>query len=109
MEEPDPDDLNTKPLHLIKQEGIYNTAILLSTNASPYTLGLEIELAKLLQKKNIQNTALEEWLSPTITPQKTNPPIQVLNVYPMNREQRLAVHSAFYKQTYRHHRATRNR
>lgn len=94
MEDPNPDNLNTTPLLNIRPEGIYNIAILLSTNANPYTQGLEKELKELSQKINIQNTALEEWLSPTIALQKTNPLVQVLDVYPMNREQRLAVQTA---------------
>lgn len=55
VETPDPAQLSSgKPLSEIQQEGIYNRAILLSCERSPYTKGLEQELVKLQQVSESQ-------------------------------------------------------
>ena len=48
----------------ITEEGIYNRAIFIVTEKSPYTVGLEAELLKLtqLEEKDYKDTALYDWI-----------------------------------------------
>lgn len=99
QEQIDPDRLAAPrpPLSELEGEGIYNRAVIISAQRSPFTQGLEVELRELakLNDKQLQGTALDDWLHP-----KTNatPFISVnkelLEVLPMNLEQRTAVESA---------------
>lgn len=75
------------------QPGIYNRAILFAGTRSPFTYGLEIELRKLarLDDDAIRGTALELWLrgGEVESPPPEDRPI--LEVLPLNTEQRQAV------------------
>ena len=61
----DPDKINrTPPVSEIAEEGIYNRAIFIVTERSPYTVGLESELSQLagLDENSYKNTALYDWI-----------------------------------------------
>lgn len=57
------------PLSEMTVPGIYNRAVLLTGERSPYTQGLETELAKLakLTESEYAGTALSQWLSGSIS------------------------------------------
>ncbi|HIC44934.1 MAG TPA: DUF559 domain-containing protein [Sulfurimonas sp.] len=81
------------PLPLLKQQGIYNRAILIAAERSPYTKGLESEL-KLLQtveENKYQSTSLGVWLSKEDIESPTANQQPLLEVLPLNSEQRQAV------------------
>lgn len=83
------------PLGEIEQEGIYNRATVLKVKQAPssYTRGLEFELDQLAQLKeeNYKDTALGKWLSRDITKNEKRNLNSLLNVFPMNLEQREAI------------------
>ena len=84
------------PLSAIDEAGIYNRAVILPGKRSPYTQGLESELKQLGDKAGpeLAGTALGQWLSgefKSAPAANTQPLIEVL---PMNAEQRSAVLSA---------------
>lgn len=80
----------------LQEPGIYNRAVIVPGERSKYTQGLESEL-KLLAGKSAQDlagTALGDWLAgtmPALQPPDHEPLLEVL---PMNSEQREAVRSA---------------
>ncbi len=78
----------------VTEEGIYNRAVLLVGERSPYTQGLETELGKLaqLQESAYVNTALGQWLAgkPAVFESWGEEPL--VEVLPLNSEQRTAVH-----------------
>jgi very-short-patch-repair endonuclease len=81
------------PLVELTAPGIYNRAILFAGSRSPFTYGLETELRKLgqLDEEAISDTALGLWLSDTdieATPREDRP---ILEVLPLNTEQRQSV------------------
>ena len=83
-------------LSAVNQTGIYNRAIIVPGKRSPFTKGLEAELKKLAETSEaaVSNTSLGRWLSGKLdTPSQVDdqPLIEVL---PMNSEQRAAVQSA---------------
>jgi very-short-patch-repair endonuclease len=85
-----------QPLSTIDEAGIYNRAVILPGKRSPYTQGLESELKLLGDKEGpeLAATALGQWLSgefKNVLAVDTQPLIEVL---PMNSEQRSAVLSA---------------
>ncbi|MBL1148327.1 MAG: AAA family ATPase [Pseudomonadota bacterium] len=91
------------PLSKVKKEGIFNRAVLILADKSPFTQGLEAELRGLAQKQQRQfsDTALGQWLTGeppkakdagSSSPDKEHVPL--LEVLPMNLEQREAVKSA---------------
>jgi len=94
-EEPDPTNLRIEPsLSSLKEEGIYNRAIVLLAERSPYTKGLETEL-RLLQsvpQDQYKDTALGKWLHGGDHESKSLPGEALLEVLPMNSEQRQSVH-----------------
>jgi very-short-patch-repair endonuclease len=80
------------PLSELTQPGIYNRAILFAAPRSPFTYGLETELRKLaqLEESAVRNTALGMWLHPDgvdTAPVNDRPLLEVL---PLNVEQRQA-------------------
>lgn len=91
-----PDILGNEPnLYEINQEGIYNRAVLIIAERSPFTQGLEGELAELATKDDTAGTALGQWLeigSGAERQTEEMPPL--LEVFSMNPEQRKAIHSA---------------
>jgi very-short-patch-repair endonuclease len=84
------------PLSELQEQGIYNRAIILTGERSPYTLGLESELKQLAGKdeRALTGTALGAWLTGTMPPAETVDQDPLLEVLPMNSEQREAVRSA---------------
>jgi very-short-patch-repair endonuclease len=81
------------PIAGLSVPGIYNRAVLFAGSRSPFTYGLEIELRKLaeLDEESVRDTALGLWLKGEAieTPPPEDRPI--LEVVPLNTEQRQAV------------------
>ena len=84
------------PLAQISMPGIYNRAVVIVGKRSPFTQGLESELKDLSTKSEaeISGTALGQWLSGDVTKMSSEGTDPLLEVLPMNNEQRMAVHSA---------------
>jgi very-short-patch-repair endonuclease len=84
------------PLSTMGQAGIYNRAVILPGRRSPFTRGLEAELEKLSDTDEtvVDDTNLGRWLSRQldVSTQTDNQPL--IEVLPMNSEQRAAVRSA---------------
>lgn len=80
----------------ITEAGIYNRAVILPAERSPYTRGLEAELKALgeTDESKVSNTALGHWLSGNIAPPAPPDNQPLIEVLPMNTEQREAVRSA---------------
>ena len=83
----------TVPISELTAPGIYNRAILFAGTRSPFTYGLEIELRKLMQldEAAVRSTALGQWLRGE---NLDSPPAEdrpILEVLPLNTEQRQAV------------------
>jgi very-short-patch-repair endonuclease len=87
------------PLSQITEQGIYNRAVILAGERSPYTQGLESELKELSAKAepDLAGTALGAWLSGEFGAPEAPGQEPLLEVLPMNSEQRAAVHSALTK------------
>jgi very-short-patch-repair endonuclease len=79
-------------LSKIRKAGIYNRAILLVTERSPYTRGLESELIALSQMppELTDGTALGQWLR-ELPAEPAVEHLELIEVLPMNSEQRQAV------------------
>ena len=95
----DPENINIYPsLGAISKEGIYNRAIFIVTEKSPYTIGLEAELNQLAQlnEDSYKETALYDWIHKNVSnfadlPFQETPLLEVL---PMNTEQEQAIRHA---------------
>lgn len=90
----DPYVLSSEPaLSKVDTEGIYNRGVLVVTESPPYTRGLETELRQLadIPPDQYGNTALGAWVtgSQTVPAPATDPGL--LEVVPLNPEQRRAV------------------
>lgn len=97
VEPPNPYALNTETrLSQIKKQGIYNKAILVGVERSPYTRGLETELAQLqkVEAESYSNTSLGEWLTGKNLESPAAEERPLLEVLPLNSEQRQAVNQA---------------
>ena len=98
-EQIDPEALNTdrEPMADLSEPGIYNRAVIIMAEKSPFTQGLEKELRDLasLTERDYANTALGRWLK-NLQPDETEPaaPMPLVQVLPMNSEQRQAVATA---------------
>jgi very-short-patch-repair endonuclease len=81
------------PLAEITAPGIYNRAVLFVGTRSPYTYGLEIELRKLmkLDEAAVRETALGQWLRGDNLDSAPPADRPILEVLPLNTEQRQAV------------------
>lgn len=94
----DPADCRgAQSLASVSEAGIYNRAIVLPGKRSPFTLGLENELKTLegVTAEDLRGTALGQWLSGDFsTTPDANDVIPLIEVLPMNSEQRAAVRSA---------------
>lgn len=96
-EEIDPHAFSTGiPLSSLNEQGIYNRGILIAAERSPYTKGLEFELRSLqsVEESKQSGTALGAWLTNQVIdspPPAYDPLIEVL---PLNSEQRQAVRQA---------------
>ena len=98
IEETNPYDLSKDPpLSQQTVQGIYNRAVIISGERSPYTQGLETELKNLsdLNESNYRHTALGNWLNdmPEAEDQKHSLSA-FLEAMPMNSEQREAVRNS---------------
>lgn len=86
------------PISKLTEEGIYNRAVIIASNKPAYTLGLESELMALSQMKEAQykGTALYNWINCCSNHSESFEGIQnnLLEVLPMNVEQRQAVQKA---------------
>jgi very-short-patch-repair endonuclease len=76
-----------------KRPGIYNQAVLFAGARSPFTYGLEIELRKLmeLEEDAVRDTALGAWLRGESISSPLPEDRPILEVLPLNTEQRQAV------------------
>lgn len=100
-EDPDPYAVVTEPpLDQVNEQGIYNRAILLAGERSPFTQGLETELANLgkITDEKIRGTALSSWLSGSVAGGVVAEDQPLLEVLPLNTEQRQAVQQALTNQ-----------
>lgn len=102
-EELNPYSIDTsKPLAEFTETGIYNRAVIMACEKSPYTIGLESELSELSQKstEDIKGTALYDWIY-----NKANEMVEISNesglleVLPLNSEQYQAVETALNQKT----------
>ena len=84
------------PLSQLQTAGIYNRAVILTGERSPYTQGLESELKLLASKaeRDLSGTALGAWLTGQMAEPEAVDDEPLLEVLPMNSEQREAVRSA---------------
>lgn len=84
------------PIAGLAKAGIYNRAVILPGKRSPYTQGLESELKNLSEQpeSEIGKTALGSWLSGNFVHQTKLGDETLIEVVPMNTEQRAAVQSA---------------
>ncbi len=87
-----------EPLSKLEVEGIYNRCIVVGCERSPYTKGLEQELAKLQEvpEDQYRRTALGMWLERRVEPQQASSAevITLLEPLPLNSEQREAIDHA---------------
>ena len=83
-------------LAALQQAGIYNRAVVLVGERSPYTQGLETELKALADKSGTElaGSALGAWLSGRFEEAGEADQAPLLEVLPMNGEQRQAIRSA---------------
>ncbi len=95
----DPSNINVEPqIGTIVDEGIYNKAIFIVAERSPYTIGLESELSMLakLDEGSYRGTALYDWIHTNVASleQTDSNDDPLLEVLPMNSEQEQAVRKA---------------
>ena len=94
LEEIDPYELSQGPsLKDLTEQGIYNRAVLVTSERSPYTQGLETELSRLesISPESLNDTTLGQWLTGKVIESPTVPETPLLEVLPLNSEQREAV------------------
>jgi very-short-patch-repair endonuclease len=97
LEAIDPYDLSTRQaVSELNQMGIYNRVILIASERSPFTRGLETELHQMseLDQSIVGGTALSDWLSPAVRPSGEAEAAPLLESLPLNTEQREAVRRA---------------
>jgi very-short-patch-repair endonuclease len=89
---------NGEPLSNLAVEGIYNRCIVFGCERSPYTKGLEQELAKLQEtpEDRYRTTALGMWLDRKVEPQRVSAAeaVTLLEPLALNSEQREAIDHA---------------
>ena len=83
-------------LAAIETEGIYNRAVLVAAERSPYTRGLESELGMLqrVEEEHYASTALGSWIAGRPAGPVIDEALPLIEVLPLNSEQRLAVSQA---------------
>jgi hypothetical protein len=99
IEKPDPENLAQVPPLSAADPGIYNRAVVILGERSGYTAGLETELTALESKdeSDLEKTALGDWVLHADKEPETRPVVEempLLEVLPLNTEQRQAVRSA---------------
>ena len=84
------------PIQELDESGIYNRAVLVSAERKPYTQGLEHELRELgkLEESDYSHTILGKLINNNIVTKEgiSNQELSLLEVLPMNTEQRQAIH-----------------
>ena len=84
------------PIHELDESGIYNRAVLVAAERKLYTQGLEHELGELakLEASDYEHTALGKLVNnnPVKNGNASNQESSLLEVLPMNTEQRQAIH-----------------
>lgn len=96
-EAPDPNNLSSgTPLSELNEQGIYNRAILIAAERSPYTRGLESELGTLqtVEESKYRETSLGAWLENRSIESPPADQKPLLEILPLNSEQRQAVRQA---------------
>lgn len=88
--------IKNPPLTNIKREGIFNRAVLIIGERSPFTQGLESELKALagLPKALYQDTALGNWINGDIPVETDQSKDALIEVLPLNSEQRQSIQQA---------------
>ncbi len=92
-----PDELASAPaLDKVSSKGIYNRAVLIIGERSPFTQGLESELKALasLGEPQYKATALGQWIDGEVPESKPESMGSLVEVLPLNSEQREAIQSA---------------
>lgn len=81
------------PLKNITEEGIYNRAVLIVGERSPFTQGLESELKLLFDLTPLQykETVLGQWVNGEVTKEQGDSELPLIEVLPLNSEQRQAI------------------
>ena len=84
------------PLRQLKRQGIFNRAVVVAAERSPYTKGLESELGLLqsIEESKYRDTALGAWIHGDAIESPTPGERLLLEVTPLNSEQRQAVQQA---------------
>lgn len=87
---------NGMPLSEVNRTGIFNRAIIVPGKRSPFTRGLESELKKLgdVHENDLGGTILGHWLDNQAPANNQVDTQAILEVVPMNSEQRAAVRAA---------------
>lgn len=96
-EEPDPRELSSGAvLSELNEQGIYNRAILVAAERSPYTKGLETELGMLqtIEEQTYHETSIGLWLGRQIIESPPADQKPLIEILPLNSEQRQAVRQA---------------
>jgi very-short-patch-repair endonuclease len=96
-----PDKIYTEPpLSIMDKEGIYNRAVLIVGERSPFTQGLESELKYLasLPESQYMQTALGHWITGKTPPFSNKEKCALIEVMPINSEQREAIQNSLQKQ-----------
>src|SRR5690606_18762933 len=85
--------LTEPPLARLNREGLYNRAVLIVGERSPFTQGLESELKALarLPESYYRDTALGQWISEEMPIREQESTGTLIEVLPLNTEQRQAV------------------
>lgn len=96
-DELDPSLINKIPsVKELTEDGIYNKAIFIVSERSPYTIGLESELSYLsqLDEDSYKNTALYDWIHTNVsdTLNVSFDSLPLLEVLPVNSEQEQAIY-----------------
>lgn len=95
--EPAPDALaGDVPIQELEEEAIFNRAVLVVAQRSPYTQGLETELKQLsqLSEEKYAGTALGQWINNAFPPSSPAATETLIEVLPLNLEQRQAIDKA---------------
>lgn len=94
-DEMNPESFNPLPMEYITEDGIYNKAVILRTDASNYTQGLEYELLELsrLSEDQYRGTALYDWIhrDDVDNLEENTTDEEILEVLPLNTEQSEAI------------------
>ena len=108
-EEMEPSTLpDEPPLRTIKEEGIYNRAVVIVGERSPFTQGVETELKELaeLSSEQYEGTVLGQWMKGEIPKYGESSDLPLLEVLPLNSEQQQGGPTFIIKTTYCHYRSS---